>query len=65
MGTSRHRKNHKKKVQQHKRVLQEKRANIKKLTDELEVAILRAQMEQPAGLLQIMEDQPQITITGS
>jgi hypothetical protein len=47
MATSRHRKNHKQKVQQHKRELQARRANFKKLTNELEEAILKAQQEQP------------------
>lgn len=64
MGKSRHRKKHKQKVAVHKAQIQQRRQYVKKLSDDLDLAFLRAQMDQPAGLLQIMEDQPEMRITG-
>lgn len=65
MGKSKHRKKHKQKVAVHKAQIQQKRQYVKKLSEDLEVALLRAQMDQPAALLQIMEDQPELKITGT
>ena len=62
MGTSKHRKNHKRKVQIHKQKVQEKRVYIKKLVDQLEVAMLSAEMDQEMPTVQI--DQPILKITG-
>jgi hypothetical protein len=64
MGKSRHRKKHKQKVAVHKAQIQQRRQYVKKLSDDLDLAFLRAQMDQPAALLQIMEDQPEMRITG-
>jgi len=63
MGTSKHRKGHKQKVAAHKKAVQDKRAYIKSLTQQLETAILKAELPHDTNPI-VMENQPTLHITG-
>ena len=62
MGKSKHRKGHKAKVQKHKQDIQLRRHQFQKLVDQLEVEMIKAQMDQPLPTVQI-QNQPQIKLT--
>jgi hypothetical protein len=64
MPTSKHRKSHQKKSAARSQSIQNRREHTKSLFRELEVAMIQAQIDQPAGFLKIMEDQPTTYITG-
>ena len=63
MGRSKHRKAHKQKVNAHKQRVQDRRAYVMGLTQQLEAALLQAETLQTEEI-KFMEDQPTMFITG-